>query len=346
MSAVFTPSILLQFSGRVFYLYKLEEIKNIIAEARFNDVFIQQPPPIIKVGGKVVGTEGNFITISGLPKSRKTTFAFIAAAAALLNQSIFDIEVNLQPNENLLLIDTEQSIFDFSRQIKTLKRLIEAEKLPDNFSAYLFRKYEPKQILDSLYFLMQEKRPKVVILDNLTELVINPNDVVESKTIIQFLKRITAEFNCVVICLLHLGKSSLNTLGNLGSYADRGAQSTLKVVKDSNTQISYLEANYLRSDGHFEPIGIYYDEITHRYERADVLPQKQAKKSVLEDLTLTDHKTKIDLFLNNKQLVYSELIEEIKRYYGVGTNLAKQRVLPYLLSEKLVVGIKGIYQKI
>ena len=324
----------------------MEDIKQIIAEAYFNDIEIIQPPPLIKIGGKVVATEGNFITISGLPKSRKTTFAFIAAAAALLQENIFDIEVNLKSNENLLLIDTEQSIFDFARQIKTLKKFIGKNSLPDNFSAYLFRKYEPKQILEALYSLMLEKRPKIVILDNLTELVLNPNDVIESKTIIQFLKRITAEFNCVVICLLHLGKSSLNTLGNLGSYADRGAQSTLKVTKDGETQISYLEASFLRSDGHFEPIGIYYDENLNKYEKTEGKQQKPTKKTIFDDLTEADHKAKLNLIFGGKDLSYGEIVEEVKRFYGVGTNLAKQKILPYLLANKFLTSNKGIYSYI
>lgn len=322
----------------------MDELKNIIAEALFKDEFLIQPDPIIKIGGRTIATEGNFITISGLPKSRKTTFAFIAVAAALLKHQLFDIEVNLKDSDNILLIDTEQSIYDFSRQIKTLKYFISQNTLPQNFSAYLFRKYEPKQILESLYALMVEKKPKIVILDNLTELVINPNDVVEAKTIIQFLKRITAEFNCVVVCLLHLGKSSLSTLGNLGSYADRGAQSTLKVTKDSDTQISYLEASFLRSDGHFNPIGIYYDENTNRYEKTEGQQQKPTKKTIFDDLTEADHMAKLNvIFSSGKELTYSELVEEIKRFYGVGTNLSKQKILPFLLSKNYLTNNKGIY---
>lgn len=322
------------------------EIKEIIAEAYYDDTIeVIQPTPLIKVGGRTVGTEGNFITISGLPKSRKTTFAFIAAAAALLKQPIFDIEVNLTDEENILLIDTEQSIYDFARQIKLLKYFIGEKNLPNNFNAYLFRKYEPKQILESLYALMVEKRPKIVILDNLTELVLNPNDVIESKTVIQFLKRITAEFNCVVICLLHLGKSSLNTLGNLGSYADRGAQSTLKVTKDADTQISYLEASFLRSDAHFNPIGIFFNEETNHYERTEGQQSKPTKKTIFDDLTEADHKTKLNLIFNAvTEITYTELVEEIKRFYGVGTNLAKQKILPFLLAGKFLNNNKGIYK--
>jgi hypothetical protein len=323
----------------------MEEIKNIIAEAHFKDIELIQPAPLIKICGRTVATEGNFITISGLPKSRKTTFAFIAAAAALLKHPIFDIEVNLSDSENILLIDTEQSIFDFARQIKLLKYFIGSDKLPENFNAYLFRKYEPKQILESLYALMLEKKPKIVILDNLTELVLNPNDVIESKTIIQFLKRITAEFNCVVICLLHLGKSSGSTLGNLGSYADRGAQSTLKVTKDADTQISYLEASFLRSDAHFNPLGIFYNEDLKKYERTDEIQStKPTKKTSFEALTEADHKAKLNLIFTATEITYSELVEEIKRFYGVGTNLSKQKILPFLLGNNFLINNKGIYK--
>ena len=325
-----------------------EEINKIIADAHFKDEDIQQPPPLITIGGRTIATEGNFITISGLPKSRKTTFAFLMAAAALTGQTLFDINVNLSPDENILLIDTEQSIFDFSKQIGLLKHFIHSKKLPGNFNAYIFRKYDPKEILASLYVLMQEKRPKIVILDNLTELVINPNDMIESKTIIQFLKKITAEFNCVVICLLHLGKGAQqNTLGNLGSYADRGAQSTLKVTKDKETDISSLEATFLRSDGNFEPINIFFNPETKHYEQTEGTNTKPLKKTIIDDLTEADHYAKMKLiFAGAPQIIYAELWEEIKKYYGVGTNIAKQKIIPFLLSRKILISDKGIYKLI
>lgn len=326
----------------------VDEIKKIIADAHFKDEDIKQPPPLITIGGKTIATEGNFITISGLPKSRKTTFAFLMTAAAITGNPLFNIAVNLQSNENILLIDTEQSIFDFSKQIGLLKHFINKKKLPKNFDAYIFRKYDPKEILQSLYVLMQEKKPKIVILDNLTELVINPNDMIESKTIIQFLKRITAEFNCVVVCLLHLGKGAAqNTLGNLGSYADRGAQSTLKVTKDKETDISTIEATFLRSDGNFEPVSIFFNPETKHYEQTESTNTKPVKKSIIDDLTEGDHYTKMQLiFEGGKQITYGELWQQIKIFYGCGDNVAKQKIIPLMLSKKILIADKGIYKLI
>ena len=321
------------------------EINEILKEALYIDTDITPPPPVITIGGKVIATPGNFITINGLPKSRKTTFAFYVAAAAIAQREMFDISVNITADEKIIYIDTEQSAYDFSRQIKFLKYAIRSQNLPVNFSAYLFRKYEPDQILNSVYTIIKEQRPKILFIDNLTELVINPNDIPESKKVIQFLKRVTGEFNLVIICLLHLGKGNLTTLGNLGSYADRGAQSALKVVFDKDTQTSTLEAYLMRSDSFFNPITIAYDPEQKQYTKtSDPQPKQNSRKFVLMNLTDTDHRNRLAIiFKDSKQITYAELVEEIKKMYGVGTNIAKQQIIPYLVGNSFIKSDKGIY---
>ena len=236
-----------------------KNINEIIEHSLFLDEEITQPPPILTIDNKTIATEGNFITISGQPKSRKTTFAFFMIASGLLQKSIFNIQLNLNTDEKIILIDTEQSIFDFARQIKILKFTLKCKKLPLNFSAYLFRQYEPDQIIEAITLIM--------------ELVVNPNDIPESKKIIQFLKRITAQYNCVIITLLHNSKSTNNTLGNLGSYADRGSQSTLRATIDKETDIFTLEPVFMRSDAYFKPINVFYNKENNQYEQTETAPK-------------------------------------------------------------------------
>jgi KaiC/GvpD/RAD55 family RecA-like ATPase len=320
------------------------DINEVLKEALFNDIDIEQPEPIITIDNKIIATLQNFICISGLPKSRKTTFVNYLIGAGLSGKSIFNMSVNISKNDKIILVDTEQSIFDFSKQIKLLKYAIKSQKLPDNFSAYLFRKYEPDTILNSIYILISEQRPKILVIDNLTELVINPNDMIESKKVIQFLKKITAEFNLVVICLLHLAKTNLQTLGNLGSYTDRGAQSVLKVTLDKETQTSTLEPQLMRSDSFFNPITIYFNTDTKQYEQTTG-PAEKVQKSVINDFTDTDHYNRLSVvFRDIKELTYSELVENIKQVYGVGTNKVKQIIIPYLVGNKFLIANKGIYK--
>ena len=325
----------------------MQQVADILTLTRYIDQEYIAPIPVIQIGGKTVATDGNFITISGLPKSRKTTFAAYMVASALSNRSVFDMNVCINQTDNIVFVDTEQSNHDFSRMIKNIKYASGLKTLPSNFNAFLFRKYDPDQIFSAIDQIMLEYCPKILFIDNLTELALNPNDIPEAKSIIQKLKRITAEYNCVIVNLLHLGKNSLNTTGNLGSYADRAAQSTLKVVYDKDTGASTLDATYMRSDGHFSPISIIYNEDLKTYEQTNQIPtETNTRKFKLDEISEDDHKVRISLIFESIDFYsYSDLIEQIKIMYGVGTNIAKQKILPLLLSMQLVINNKGVYQK-
>lgn len=319
----------------------------IIEESKFKDLPLEVPDPIITINDRIICTLNGFITINGLPKSRKTTFMNFFIASALINTTIFGIKVKCDPDELVLLIDTEQSIYDFSKQIKSLKKMIGSNILPDNFEAYLFRQYDPEVIWNSIYTLIKEKKPKIVFIDNLTELVLNFNDPTESKKVVQLLKKLTAEFNIVIVCLLHLGKGNLQSLGNLGSLTDRSANSVLKVIADKETQTSTLEAYLLRSDYHFDPITIGYDNDLNTYTQVNQ-PLEKPKKFDLSTITINDHIAKINLiFERYTDIQYAQLVEELKIMYGIGYNIVKQKLIPYLQDQKILKAVsRGIYIKL
>lgn len=321
-------------------------VNEIINECKWIDKDYGILQPVITIQGKTIATEGNFITLNGLPKSRKTTFLQFFIYSALTGYEIFGIKTFLNPNDKICIIDTEQTIHDFQRQTNNLKKIMGVKSLPVNFSAYLFRKYEPAVIIESIYNIILTNSPKIICIDNLTELVINPNDMNEAKAVIQFLKKITAEFNIVVICLLHLGKGNMQTLGNLGSMADRGAQSVLKVTYEQETGGSILEPVFLRSDSHFQPVCVNFDSESKTFYSTEAAPKKSIKKFILQDLTNTDHVNRLNVvFLNSVEISYSELVEAIKQLYGVGTNIAKQQIIPYLTGNKFLIANKGIYKR-
>ena len=321
----------------------------LIQDTKFIDQYFEQPQPTITIGGKIVGVLNSFISICGLPKSRKTTFMNYFIASALSGFEYMTIKVNCDPFDKIMVFDTEQIMYDFSRQIKHLKYLLKCETLPINFEAYLFRQFDPEIILNSIYLIMLEKKPKIIFIDNITELVLNFNDPVESKKLVQFLKKITAEFNCTIITLLHLGKGNLQSLGNLGSMTDRSSNSVLRVVYDKETQSSTLEANMLRSDALFNPITIVWSDTEKTYVQINLADQgpkeKISRKFEIQNITRDDHFTKLSLVFGRKdQLTYEELISEIKLIYGVGTNIAKQIIVPVLLEQYILSRIeKGIY---
>ena len=267
-------------------------------------------------------------------------------ASAICGKDFFNIKIDLNIKDKICLIDTEQSIFDFQRQNKFLKKLIKKNKLPLNFSAYLFREYEPFIILNAIEQICINENPKIIFLDNLTELVLNPNDPIEAKKVTQFLKKITSKYNCSIVCLLHLSKTNGFTLGNLGSYADRGAQSVLKVSLDKETGVSTLDCTMLRSDSHFEPINLIYDEDKQCYVNSEITinADEKRKKFSMSNFTKKDLNTRINIiFTNTDNYTYSPLVEELKKIFGVGNNSVKQIIIPYLIGNKFLYSKEGIY---
>lgn len=317
-----------------------KNIDQIISDSIFLDTEIAQPIPLITIQGKIILNENSFITLSGLPKSRKTTIQQFMIASCITGQNFLGIQANLSKTDKFILIDTEQSNYDFYRQNKFLKKLIKKNKNPANFSAYLFREFDPEVTLQAIYQIVETQKPKILFIDNLTELCNDPNNIVEAKKVIQLLKKMTAKFNMGIVCLLHLGKSNNFTLGNLGSYSDRASQSVLKVTIDKETDITTLDCVMLRSDAHFDPISIQFNKETGIYEECDPVAPATAKKSKafsMDQFSPQELKDRINiLFEMQESYVYGSLVENLKKLFGVGDTKIKQVVIPYITHKKLI----------
>lgn len=321
-------------------------LNEILNDAFFKDEDLPEQIPTITIQGKIIAYPQNFICINGLPKSYKTTFAFFFIQSFITGQEIFDIKVNKEPNDKICLIDTEQSLYDFTRQSKNLKRALKVQKLPKDFSAFLFRKYEPDTIIKSVTHIVETIKPKILIIDNLTELVNNPNDMLESKQIIGWLKKISAENNIVIICLLHNAKSTMQSIGNLGSYADRGAQTSVTVKHDKENNTTTMEATLMRSDKYFTPITIKFDDEQKTFVQVETTPKEKtnSRKFILQNITNAEHSERLRvIFIKVKEMAYNELIIEITKMYGVGLNIAKQQILPYLRGNEFLNANDGLY---
>ena len=321
------------------------KLKEIIAQAIYVDRDMIPPTPCIQIQGRTVATPGNFITINGLPKHYKSTIMQFFIASALTGIPYHGIQLEPVQDKNICIIDTEQGVYDFHKQQYRLKNLISETKTPENLKCYLFRRYDPQVILQAIESILTDDKPKYLFIDNLTELVINANDIEESKKVVQLLKKWTDTFDTTIINLLHLGRSNLNTLGHLGAFADRAAQSALKVSVDKNTEIVTLEPSLMRSDKWFSNIHIQYDEETRQWYQAEVVKKETtSKKFNIEELSGGEHYNRLDAIFKGNPLKYSELTELVRQYYGIGANIAKQKVIPYLLQYKYILQLdRGIY---
>lgn len=320
-------------------------IEEILKDAYFVDHEMTPPIPSVQIQGRTIATDGNFITINGLPKNYKSTVMQFFLFSAIAGQPIFNIELQkASADRSICIVDTEQGVYDFHRQQKRLKHLLRSNNLPNYLHSYLFRRYEPAVIMQAIEEIIKTKKPRYLFIDNLTELVMNANDVIESKAAIQLLKKWTAENDVTIICLLHLGRSNLNTLGHLGAFADRAAQTSIKVSVDKDTKIVTIEPTLMRSDAWFNNINIFYDQETGDWQDMGEVEQKPEKKQPfnLGGFTASEHYNRLNLIFNpiDTTLSYSDLTEGIKQMYGVGQNIARQQIVPYLTEFNYILSPK------
>lgn len=232
---------------------------------------------LLSIENKNIGSAGNFVIISGLPKAGKSTFLNSFISSNFKKEEIFGIE--LITNEKIGYFDTESNQTDFYNNLKRIKYMAKIKIFPTNFNAYNTRidSTETNKILIEAYILIH--KPKIVFIDGLLDLLNNYNDEKESRELIVWLKKITSEYNILIIGVVHTGKKDNHTLGHFGSMVDRYAQSVLEVVKDKENNIFTLKSKYLRSANDFNDINIMYDENTNKYIQVAVsLPPLAQKK--------------------------------------------------------------------
>lgn len=230
---------------------------------RFNSLYVpDKETPIFTINEKIVGTLENFVVVTGVVKSGKSTFLSAIAASAIYYNDIFGMKINLpKDKQKIAYFDTESSAFDMWRQMERIKKFSRRDYLPDElFDAYNVREDNPNDIIKLINTYLENNVCGVLIIDGLLDLCENMNDEGEAKRVTNWLKRITKQFKILIICVIHLGKKDNNTLGHVGSAADRYCQSCIEVSKDKEQQIFIMQSKFMRSDIDFEPIHIKHFE--------------------------------------------------------------------------------------
>lgn len=258
---------------------------DVLLKRRFNRDYIPpQDHRTFTIREKLVGSLSNFVVFSGLPKTGKTTFISALISSALHPGDFFQMKLSMPENrKRICYFDTESSEYDHYRTIERIRYFTTYNNLPENLDTFVLRQdgHRAIQIYVELY-LQNNPDCSVLIIDGLLDLILNYNSEEECKELIQFMKRITYQYNVLLITVLHLGKKDKETLGHLGSATDRYAQSTLLIEKDKNAQTYNLSSKFMRSDIEFDTIAIKnFSGQWHEVPAVDpfpVIPTKQRSK--------------------------------------------------------------------
>lgn len=224
------------------------------------------PPlkPVVKRGDALICSEGNISAVVGEAKSKKTFLctAIVGSMLELQATRQFGIEHKFC---RVLWIDTEQSREHIQKvlfRINLLSRLPLDSSLPHILTQTL-REESPKDRMQLMRYAIEYHKPKLVVIDGISDLLTNTNNLEESEALVSELLTLSTIYSCHIMCVLHTNPNSDKARGHLGSTLMRKAETVLFVHRVG--EISLVEPQYCRNMP-FERFAFRVDEVENSEE--------------------------------------------------------------------------------
>jgi hypothetical protein len=297
-----------------------------------------RPPkeePILTIKGNPIGNKQSFVCFQGLPKAGKSLFITSAIASAYSSLDIFGMKITLPDNKNkIAYFDTEGSEYDFYSIVNRLQSQIN-NILPDTLNMFNCREDSPAEIIELINtYLQLNGEIGCLIIDGILDLVNDFNNIVECNQLIQWLKKITKNYNMLVMVVLHLGKKDKMSLGHLGSFLDRKSQSVLIIEKENN--IMTMKPQYLRSCENFVPVSVH-NVNGNWVETAEGLQVEKSLYGLEKDSLI-----RMALL---EPLPYKQLVDTISERTGKGATTVKKIIKDWIADGSIIKSGNNYKQK-
>ena len=212
--------------------------------------------PIIEQRGMIIASLGNISAVVGAAKSKKTFLCSALVGGLLSDEGSFGIAPRLA---KVLWVDTEQSQLHTRKVVERIHRLAgwNTERNSGLFHSLCLREIEPKSRAELLYMAIELYQPHLVVIDGISDLMYNTNDIEESDRIVGRLMALSTEYNCHILCVLHTNPNSDKARGHIGSTLQRKAETVIFVHKVGDCSIA--EPQFCRNE-EFEPFAFIINE--------------------------------------------------------------------------------------
>ena len=248
--------------------YNYEEVKERIEQnCRFNSIkphlidastAITDPIPVISRYGSIIASEGKISAVVGAAKSKKT-FLCTALVGALLRPN-GTASFGITPSQSLVLwVDTEQSASHVQRVIKRIHRMahVEEDKPYAMLQTLTLREVEPKERFNILRDAIAYYKPRLVVVDGISDLMYNSNCIEESDAVVGELMALSTEYNCHIMSVLHTNPNTDKARGHIGSTLQRKAETMIYVRKVGERSV--VEPQFCRNE-EFAPFAFHVTE--------------------------------------------------------------------------------------
>lgn len=325
----------------------MNTIEKILQESQYDPNKIPKIEQVLlTMQNENIGSLQNFITVTGMPKSGKSRFISAIVSSGLTGAEIFTLKLRLTDEHfRILHVDTEQSEYDYYKQINQIKAMAKIDQLPGYFQSWNMREHEPKTLIQAVHHLVNNTpNLGILILDGILDFLYSYNDEGESKTLINLLKRWSKVSNSLIICILHTGKTTGTTVGHFGAMADRASQTVMEVKRndiDKLTTYTLIPKTSRSADPSvMNPVEIFWNIQTRTWEEAGRLNHIVTdKKKIKPDTFHVDqHRASLRRIFAARglEIKYNDLVTDIYQTYNMPKSWAKDCV-SYMLTAQLVV---------
>ena len=206
-----------------------------------------EPTPIIEMDECVIASVGNISAVVGEAKSKKTFLcsAIIGDLLRFNQPSRFGITRRLG---QVLWVDTEQSELHARRLYERLMRLTNppCETEHPLIKMLFLREKPPIERRSILLRALESYHPKLVVIDGISDLQRNTNDLEESEELVTQLMALSTIHDCHILCVLHTNPGTDKARGHTGSALQRKAETVLYVRKVGD--VSVVEPQFCRNE--------------------------------------------------------------------------------------------------
>lgn len=175
---------------------------------------------------------GDIQAIKAPQKNGKTFLITLLLGAALKGEYMgIKCEIN---KPKVLLFDTEQHPRNTQLVYRRFCAIagISGHAWHDNIRVYHTRGAMPQVVHHIVLQEVMDFHPDIVIIDGLVDLVVDPNDQMESKAIVTELSGLAMDYNCSIWNVLHVNPGSDKMRGHLGTILAQKSSDVLMVKKD------------------------------------------------------------------------------------------------------------------
>ena len=290
--------------------------------------------PILSKDGCPFFRRGNISAITGTAGSKKSFLCSAIASVVITEVTEMGIEYTDKENSSTkcLYIDTEQSIEDAIEIAHRIEAIANINEIPEKevsrfFNLAAVREFTPSQRVDAIEYYLKMYKPALLIIDGVTDLVENVNDMSESATMVCKILNWSNKYNCHICSVIHRNEGSESTKmrGHIGSEYMRKAEIILSLEANKDTNVTEVKITKSRKK---KPQNFSFDIQTIPHKGKLVAVASMVNQVLAKEENKSDELKRIFLKAMKPSKGYNSsfLAETIARNENMSMMNAKRRI--------------------